>query len=195
MVDCNEFEPLRELHPEVLAEIIREGEDRLKGQLQVATAADARALAIAGSQITAATAALGGGIALARGDKPDLWLAFLALFFACALLVAAYHAIQSNRPEKFSFPGNRPKFWLPERWMGASGKDFSIKQARIEQAFCIDEGIEHNQVTMDAAARKVHWSMDLTLITTAAAAILLLGTFVARNWTIAEPTSEIVQTA
>jgi hypothetical protein len=182
VVDFKKFEPLTTLHPDVLQEVVREGEIRLQSQLQIATAADQRALTIAGFQIASATAALAGGVALAVKQGPDLLLAALALGFAGALLGAAWIAVRTVRPSKFSIPGNRPSGWLPERWLSASAKDFSLKKARIEQAACLDEAIEENDRDLERAALQIHRSVDLMLRSVAVCGAALLITIGARNF-------------
>ena len=181
MVDCNKFEPLRKFETQVLDEIIREGEDRLKAQLQIATAADQRALSIASAQITSATAALAGGIALATSKAPDWWLAGLAIGFAIGMSVAAYKAISSVRPQEFHVPGNRPQAWLPDNWMGGAAHGFAIEQARIEQAACLDHEIEENKRLMKDAARKVRCSIDWWVGLVFVAAIILVGILLVRE--------------
>lgn len=189
MVDCNLFEPLRPLSQKVLDEIVREGEERLKAQLQIATAADQRALSIAAAQIASSTASLAGGIALALGNKPDWWLAALAIAFAFGNAVAAQRAISSVRPRGFHIPGNRPSYWLPDNWMGGTTSGHTIKQARIEQAACLDEEIEENKKLMDEAAKKVKESIDWWVALVFVAALVLVLTLVVRNVTVCEPTS------
>jgi hypothetical protein len=194
MVDCNLFEPLRALDQKVLDEIVREGEVRLSAQLQIATAADQRALSIAAAQITSSTASLAGGIALALGSKPDWWLAGLAIAFAIGNAVAAQRAISSVRPKGFNIPGNRPLHWLPDRWMGSGAKHgHSLKQARIEQAACLDDEIAENRALMDDAAKKVKQSIDWWLGLVMVAAIFLVSTLVVRSVIICRPPTTIIR--
>ena len=193
MVDCKLFEPLRSLSQGVLDEIVREGEERLKAQLQIATAADQRALSIAATQIAAATGSLAGGIALALGNKPDWWLAGFAIAFAFGNAVAAQRAISSVRPKGFHIPGNRPSNWLPDRWMGAAADGHGIKQARIEQAACLDGEIEENKRLMDEATKKVKQSIDGWVALVFVAAVALVVTLAIRGNSISGPTSGIHQ--
>jgi len=165
----------------VLDEIVREGEERLKAQLQIATAADQRALSIAAAQIASSTASLAGGIALALGSKPDWWMACLAIAFAFGNGIAAQRAIYSVRPQGFHIPGNRPSYWLPARWMGGDAHGHDIKQARIEQAACLDEQIEENKRLMDDTAKKVKQSIDWWVALVFVAASALVVTLVIRN--------------
>jgi hypothetical protein len=186
MVDCNLFEPLRALSQGVMDEIVREGEERLRAQLQIATAADQRALSIAAAQIASATGSLAGGIALALGTKPDWWLVALAIGFAFGNAVAAQRAISSVRPTGFHIPGNRPSYWLPDRWMGGATHGHGIKQARIEQAACLDEEIEENKRLMDEATNKVKQSIDWWIALVFVAAVALVATLVLRSGIICD---------
>jgi hypothetical protein len=193
MADCNNFEPLRSLPRDVLDEVVREAEVRLAAQLQMASAADQRALTIAGFQIAAATASLGGGVALAVGTKADVWLAIVAVMFAFAMVLSAREAVLSAQPQKFHVPGNRPIGWLPENWLDGATKGHNIIQARIEQAACLDEAITENALDMDFAGAKVRRSLTWSIAAVGAASLILFATLISRNFTIREPTSEIIR--
>lgn len=194
MADCNKFEPLRRLPQDVLNEVVREGEIRLTAQLQMASSADQRALTIAGFEIAAATASLGGGIALAVGSNADLWLSLVAVVFAMAMAFSAREAVLSARPQKFHAPGNSPTGWLPENWLDGATKGYDLTQAKIEQAACLDEAIMGNALDMDAAGARVRKSLTWSIATVGLAAMILLGTLISRHITIREPTSEIIRT-
>jgi hypothetical protein len=193
MADLQKFDVLRRFEADVLSEIVKEGEARLQAQLQIATAADQRALTFAGFQIASATGALAGGVALVSKDGPEFLLAALALGFAAFMLYCAYLALRTVRPAMFSIPGNRPNGWLPENWLASAGGDFSIKIARIEQAACIDEAIIDNDKIISRSAKTMHRSMDLTLRTVGISGFLFFITIVGQNWTIREPNSEIIR--
>jgi hypothetical protein len=195
MVNINTFEPLLSLADDVLGEVVREGERRLDAQLQIATAADQRALTVAGFQIASATAAMGGGVALISKVKPDYPVALLALAFATALLLAAALAVHTVRPRRFNIPGNSPKGWLPENWIGAGKGDFSLRQARMEQAACLADAIADNNDLGAWAAKHLRRSLDLTLYAVGLGAAGLFLTVLHRGWTIEEPNSAIVTTA
>src|SRR6476620_6138339 len=111
MTDDKQFDGLRELDDEVLTEVVQEGRDRLAAQLQVATAADQRALTLGGFQITAATGAVAGGVALMTPDQPKEVLALVAFLFALAVLGLAGVALWTVVPRKFKIPGNQPLNW------------------------------------------------------------------------------------
>lgn len=171
--ESNDFEPLRTLPDEVLAEVVREAERRLDAQLQIATAADQRALTFAGFQIAAATGSLAGGVALMAARQPDLVLAAMAFTFALVLLLACLFAMATVWPRKFSIPGNEPANWLPEEWRWPD-KGFALEAARVEQASCLQECIEKNRRSAEWASRLMHWSMGVTAAAVATAGIALL---------------------
>lgn len=173
MAERNDFESLRTLSDDVLAEVVREGELRLQAQLQIATAADQRALTFAGFQIAAATGSLAGGVALMTADDPDLVLAATAFTFALVLLIGCLFAIATVWPRKFSIPGNEPHNWAPHEWRWAD-KGFDLKAARVEQASCLQEGIQKNQRAATRSSRWMHWSMVTTAAAVGTAGISLL---------------------
>jgi hypothetical protein len=175
MTGGNPYDDLRTLDDEVLKEVVREGEARLLAQLQIATAADQRALTLAGFQITAGTAALAGGAALMTADAPDRALASIALLFALAILTAAGIALWTVMPRKFKTPGNQPLNWRTDRWRWPQ-KGFDIKSARVEQAACLEEQIEANQRHFQWAAHLMHISFYVTIGMGIASAIFLLAT-------------------
>jgi hypothetical protein len=175
MIQINAFDPLRTLDEDVLAEVVREGELRLQAQLSTATAADQRALTLAGFQVASASAALAGGGALIVSDKPDPALATVAILFAGAMIVAAAISIKTARPSKFHLPGNVPSGWFPDKWLGAGRHTPDLKQARIEQAACLDDAIHDNMSVAEKAAKSIHRSMNLTIGTVGIAALLMLG--------------------
>jgi hypothetical protein len=169
----NDFESLRALSDDVLAEIVREGETRVLAQLQIATAADQRALTFAGFLVAAATAALGGGIALMKATNPDPILAAVAFVFAFGALIGSGLAMVTVWPRKFAIPGNEPINWLPAEWRWQN-KGFSLKEARVEQACCLQEAILKNQRAARKAAELMHWSMYASAGSVAAAGLVLL---------------------
>jgi hypothetical protein len=102
--------------------------------------------------------------------------------------------LDTVRPARFNIPGNDPGCWLPDRWTDASKGDFSLTQARIEQAYCLSDAIEQNAQLAGISAAKMHKAMDITLRTATLAGILLLAIITCRHFNIREPTSEIYRT-
>jgi len=195
MASGNNFQELRNLPADVLAEVVREGELRVEAQLATATAADQRALTFAGFQIASATAALAGGIALIVGDQKDFTLALLAGLFSCALLIAAGIALSTVRPKEFHFPGNRPGNWLPSQWAGYGIHKLNLTQARIEQASCLETMIADNAASASSQAKLMHQSMDITIWAAAIAAIGLLTIVILRvptNVRVQDPAKKVL---
>lgn len=173
MTTGNPYDALRSLDDEVLQEAIREGEARLEAQLLIATAADQRALTLAGFQISAGTAALAGGIALMTTGNSNPVLAFIALTFALGVLAASGIALWTVVPRRFKTPGNQPLNWRKEMWRWQD-KGFGIKSARVEQAACLEEHIEANHRNFGQIATLMHLSFYITVGTAISAAIALL---------------------
>ena len=193
MVDCTQFETLRQLRIEVLNEVTREGETRLQAHLDIATAADQRALTIAGFQIAAATGALAGGVALIIGHNTERGLATLAICFAFAMALCAAFAISTVVPKKEHIPGNRPAYWLPANWMDGAKHRYSVKQAKIEQAACLDEAIAENETASGKAAKRIRWSIGGMVLTVLVASCVLGITLLRRgDLSPSSPKKEII---
>ncbi len=138
------FHEFSKLPIELQREAIREGELRLKSQLEIATAADRRAQTWTGLLITAATAALGAGLALVTKAEPEFLLAFIALAFACGMLRAAHISNTTTEPEEFCLPGNTPSHWLPSQWACKGNEKEKVARALIEQAEALADSIDSN---------------------------------------------------
>jgi hypothetical protein len=133
----------------------------LQAQLQVATAADQRALSWGGLLIAAATGALGGGLALVSKSEPDYVLGLLAIAFASAMMAAASKALLTVQPKQFFLPGNKPANWLPEEWDCVGTNRLKIEQARKEQAEQISKHIQQN--ARDARLRAARMTCSFML--------------------------------
>jgi hypothetical protein len=173
MADDKDYDGLRDLDLNVLDEVVREGDAKLDAQLQVATAADQRALTLAGFQITAATGAVAGGVALMTSKEPDKVLALIAFLFALALLTLGGIALWTVVPRKFKTPGNLPLNWRKDRWRWQD-KGFDIKAARVEQAACLEEQIATNRRQLDWSAALMRASFRGTIITAMISSVLLM---------------------
>ncbi len=141
----NRVSELISLDDTILVEVVREGEAMLAAQLNIATAADQRALTFAGFLIAISTAVLGGAAALVLGEKTNWCLVVIGAGYAAWLIAAAGGAIWSAMPNMFSVPGNEPSSWHPEQWRVGSAGPFSIKQARVEQAVTLQSQIGKNK--------------------------------------------------
>ncbi len=140
----NSFDDFSTLPTELQLEAIREGERRLDAQLQVASAADARALAWGGLLVAAITASLGTSVALMSKQNPDYVLAALALSFSGSLLMACFRALKTVEPNLFCLPGNDPYHWRPSEWNCVGTSQRKIAVARSEQAEALSGDIRRN---------------------------------------------------
>lgn len=166
------LEQLRTLDDVILAEIVREGEARLAAQFAAATAADQRGAAWAGFVITLTLAAVSATATLGLDGK-NLALAVIAGLLSILLAISAFIAVRTFRPVPFALPGNCPENWLPEEWQ--EGKKRDIKQARIEQAICLNNQIDDNASWAKDVAASMETSMGLTATSVLLAAIYTAG--------------------
>jgi hypothetical protein len=175
------FDTFKDLPVSLQKEAIREGEKLLDTQFTAATTADQRALTWAGFLIAAATAALGGGVALFNGQHPDLVLGYGSILFGIAMLNAAWLAIQTVRPSKFGFPGNQPANWLPEEWDCVGSAKDKEQVARTDQARHLDACISDNRDAAEANAKEMHRSFEWALWSVVVAGFVLLAIVTHRN--------------
>ncbi|HEY0313421.1 MAG TPA: hypothetical protein VGC56_13100 [Allosphingosinicella sp.] len=177
MARGKDLSDLRKLDAEVLAELIREGETRIAAQLAVATAADQRSMTWAGFLIAVATAAIGGGASLLISGK-HLAFALVAIVFSGWIFAAAWMIVDAVRPKHYFFPGNIPENWLPENWLAYPKGPFDLKEARVEQATCLNNGIDDNAEAAETHANALKRSMDHALLAIAFAGVSILGLFI-----------------
>lgn len=173
-------------------EAIREGEKLLDAQFMAASGADQRALTWAGFLISPATGALGGGIALFNKTPADVVLGYISIGFGIALLASAWIAIETVRPGRYDFPGNRPAHWLPEEWASSGTNQHREQTARTDQAQHLDACICKNRDRAAEKARAMGSSFHLALWSAVLAGVALVIIVTARHFTIREPISEIV---
>ena len=156
MSDCStEFESFSQLPPALQLEALREGEERLRAQLDVATASDARALNLIGMLIAAITASLGGCIAFLTRDQSDYFAAILAFGFGALLIRSAVTASSAMMPDIFRLPGNSPAHWLPREWDTRGTERAVVARARREQAEVLADAIKRNAAEADQRAQCV----------------------------------------
>jgi len=172
-----QFETFKSLPEDLQKEALREGDLRLASQLAIATSADQRALTWGGFLIAAATASLGGGIALLTKTSPDITLSALALVFAAAILRAAWLAISTVVPASFALPGNHPASWLPNEWECNGTDERKIAQARAEQAdhldVCINENREYAEMNGRIMRHSFRWALWTLVVGASAFGVIL----------------------
>lgn len=187
------FDTFADLPVTLQKEAIREGEKLLDTQFTAATTADQRALTWAGFLIAAATAALGGGVALFNNQHPDLVLGYGSIIFGIAMLRAAWLAIETVRPSKFGFPGNQPSYWLPEEWECKGSAQEKEATARTDQARHLDKCICENREAAEASAKAMHKSFEWAVWSVVAAGLILLAIVTHRHVPMVEQTLEIAR--
>lgn len=159
----NDFASFGELPQPLMQIAIEEGEARLQAQLTVANAADQRAISWARLHIATITASLGAAITLIGKSEPDYFLAVFAVGFALCMIAAAWTALTTVKPSKFSLPGNDPECWLPEEWNCTGDEPEKLRQARIEQARDITNSIHKNREAASRRAELMHRSYDYAM--------------------------------
>ena len=172
-----EFAPLLNFNQQVLTEIVREGELRVNAQMTTATAADQRALSIAGFQVASLTALIGGVSMLLLSSTPNVFVIAVGFFQIAAFLVSAFNAIASARPQLFSFPGNSPENWFACDWNfeNLTEATATIEQATIEQIYCLNQAISKNTSTMESSAGAMKLAIDLMFWSILMSAVLMAG--------------------
>lgn len=150
-----EFDAFSDLPAAIQMEAIREGEERLRAQLEVANAADARALNLTAMLIATITASLGGGVAFLTKTPPDYFAALLGFGFGVMLARAAATASGAMKPDIFRLPGNSPAHWLPSAWDASGTERIVTERARREQAEALATAIKKNGLQADQRAECV----------------------------------------
>jgi hypothetical protein len=168
----NNLDQLRMLDNKILAEVVREGEARLSAQFAAATAADQRGAAWSGFVITLTVASVSATASLGLDGK-NFALAVISGLLSGLLAIAAMVAVRTIRPMPFHLPGNLPENWLPREW--EAGRKQDMKQARVEQARCLNNQIDDNAVWANHVAKELAFSMGLTAISVLLAAIYVFG--------------------
>lgn len=178
----NAFDSFPSLPETLQLEALREGEARLQAQLQIATAADQRALTWGGLLVAAATGALGAGLALIGKAEPDYGLGLLAIGFSFSLMVSAWTALQSVQPDRFGLPGNSPANWLPDEWECLGSDRRKILRARREQAEQMSSQIAHNAASAKSRAEAMARSYRIARRTLLIGGLVLIAVMIQRNF-------------
>lgn len=151
--DSNDSASLVSLHeallrcddPEIIAEILRQAESRLDGQLTITLAADMRSVGLMAIVATVAAGAVGSFVTASQWDiKVFSFMAFLG-FMASA--VSAYRACA---PREIRHNGN-----FPRSWMSDIEKKNSLKQSLAAHIVnCQDDLVENHKNLKARAARQ-----------------------------------------
>jgi hypothetical protein len=96
-----------------IRELVRSSEVHIMAQLQVAIAADQRAMGHSAIVAGMLTAAIGGTIALFLTEKQNIPLVISGLYCCITLMIALFCCTHAARPVPFNFPGSNPSQWTP----------------------------------------------------------------------------------
>ena len=136
--------------------IMMQGETYLKAQLDISLASDRRAMTLASTFVTLATAVLGASVAYftQRGTGAVL---VGGLITSAAMLAGAAIAFWAGRPINFYAPGSYPSMWWAGRrellaeMLGGQSENYQIQ-------------IEHNEQCLAANARALELGARLATI-------------------------------
>ena len=101
-------------NPDLVKEVLREGEVYLQGQLTLATSADQRAAVLGGIYTAAAAAIIAGLIAALATGQISAAISVGGILSAGLFLIAAGLCISTVLPADFYLPGNHPESWYED---------------------------------------------------------------------------------
>lgn len=133
--------------PELLQQIVQEGETYLQGQLTLATSADQRAAVLGGIFAASGTALTATLIAAVSTNNVAVSLLFGGAVSAALFLVAAGLCLLTALPVGFDLPGNEPKSWYGDVENGTE-----IHNALAEEAENYQEKIVDNRNVLKSNA-------------------------------------------
>ena len=104
----------KDANPDLVKEVLREGEVYLQGQLTLATSADQRAAVLGGIYTAAAAAIIAGLIAALATGQISAAISVGGFFSAGLFLLGAGLCISTALPADFYLPGNHPESWYED---------------------------------------------------------------------------------
>lgn len=137
---------------DLIREATRNGEERLRIQMQIALAADQRAVSLGGILAAAASVVL--GFLLTDTNRLDGATSYICLFLSVGLCTASMLAFYSVRPVSMRFAGNKPSYWRDD-----IESDKPIIDAISEQMLHIDKAIDVNETVINSNAKAFGWAM------------------------------------
>lgn len=149
-------------------EMIRSGEDYVRVQIELATAADQRAVALGGILAGAASVVL--GFAVTDSGNLDIFGYVLCIALSFGLSVAAGMAFYSARPVLLESFGN-----VPSSWYDDLENDKPFIEAIREIAEYLDSAAKHNEIVITKNAKILKWSMSVSAVTVSLCAIFALS--------------------
>lgn len=163
MTDMNEANHGEPVNTDLLIrEALRNGEDYLRSQVDVALASDQRALGLGGILVAAASVVL--SVALA-GEGVPLALKSGSVLMSLGLAISGSLAFYAARPVMFNCVGN-----VPSGWKKDIETDRPLRDALVEELKFIDESIRDNSAIISRNAAVLKLSMALGALTVMASA-------------------------
>lgn len=148
-------------------EILREAEARLSAQLEVAVAADQRAMTFLGFLLTLVVFLIGGALAAFTAETPSVSIALIAAIGAVGFVAASYFAYQASKPVNFEFVGNDPSGWVGDVEEGKT-----LLAAKAEQCAHYDEMLKDNRAAMSRSSEALQRSSAIAAITVGVCGLL-----------------------
>ncbi len=140
--------------PDLVREVVREGEVFLQGQLTLATSADQRAAALGGVFTAAGTAVIAGVIAALSLQSVPQGIVWAGGVAAALFITAAGLCLATVLPVGWWLPGNEP-----ESWYGDVEAERKLIEALGEEAEHYQEKIIENRAVLKANARLYRWGV------------------------------------
>ncbi len=150
-------EPMADdLDIELAREVLRQGELRLGAQLQIALAADARAMTLAGLFTAAAAVARGFGAGALEGETPRLAFGAGAIAMGAALVAASMLCVAAAWPGPIWPAGNRP-----ESWWSDGVEERPLADCLRRESANYDRSIVKNRAALRRNAWRLQWGAAL----------------------------------
>ena len=146
---------------DLIREAMRNGEDYLRTQMQIALAADQRAISLGGILAAAASVVL--GFLFTDTDRLTDALSYVCLFLSIGLGIASGLAFYAARPVPMKSIGNTPSNWYED-----IKNERPLSEAILEEVHYIDKSIIENTIIIEKNAEFFKFAM----ITAAATVVI-----------------------
>lgn len=146
---------------EVAKEILRQGEEFLKAQLQSGLGADQRAIRTASAAATIAVAAFAGAFAVLNHDKGDAALVAGGVAAGLTAMLGACLCARACLPVSFHFYGSYPRNWILPGILSGTG----LATAILAQAQNVQGDIDANERALARNAKDMRGGMYATIAT------------------------------
>ena len=139
--------------------VLAQGELRLQAQLQIALAADQRAMVLAGICAAAAAAFLGAGVVFFDAEAPQTVLGAGAIAIAIVFGIAGGLATVPARPAAFWLAGAQPRNW----WEGGALSK-PLADAMVAESWNYEDRIVKNERFLSRNARLLLLALRLACV-------------------------------